>query len=212
MLVYGDAWVVLENRSRPIPRHHHVHNGSNLTLPLPLTLPLGVGIPLHPSFFWSCFILFMQLNHCLMKNKQDDYIFITLQKIYSRGHEGVTFRNINSSEGHKEEEWRNHFGPLALWDITTSLPNLQKAPYQEQMIDLCFFLAFFRIIYPIHSFAELLQCFGIKTDRDRKRFVFILMKWFPKQCSFNYRGGNIDQNVTEYCWCWIHMLWCRLIW
>ena len=32
-----------------------------------------------------------------MNNKQDDHIFITLPKIYSRGHEGVTFRNINST-------------------------------------------------------------------------------------------------------------------
>ena len=48
------------------------------------------------------------------KNKQDDHIFITLQKIYSGGHVGVTFRNINSSEGHKEKQWHNHFGSLAL--------------------------------------------------------------------------------------------------
>ena len=78
-----------------------------------------------------------------MNNKQDDHIFITLPKIYSRGHEGVTFRNINSSEGHNEKESRNHFGSLALRGITTSLPNLQKAPYQEQTIDLCFLLSFF---------------------------------------------------------------------
>ena len=81
------------------------------------------------SSFLSCFILLIQLNHRPMNNKQDDHIFITLPKIYSRGHEGVTFRNINSSEGHNEKESAQPF-----WIIGPTRHHNQLAKFTESTI------------------------------------------------------------------------------
>ena len=114
-------------------------------------------------FHQTSFSLFMQLNPVTPSKHTRSSHFHSLQKIYSRGYEGVTFRNVNFSEGHKEGV-EQPFWLIGRKRIATSFPNLQKSTISRVEDRSLFHFLIFRQFIP-----ELLQCFGIKTERRWKK-------------------------------------------